>query len=346
MRYVWLFLFLLISFYGVIANDGIVNSYGGNLFISKESNIKIKKEYLEFTQVENGMMVTVSFVFYNPGKARTDTVGFVTPSFYEPGMDEKDEHPNISEFTVVINGKPSVFKTSRLLDEVGILSEITSENYGNFVYYFVVNFLPGENTVEHTYLFKPSISAVGLEGYTYYNYKLTTGKNWAGGKIDSFECRINHYKPFTIQKDLENKGLVGWKIDGKGVLSQTDYSESPDTSKLYINLESGSLVYKKQKFVPELDISFVDYHPVDNHPLLKTLMYDSGRIKSYSPKELRYARNALFAIQGYVFKSKELQDHFSNYFWYSPNPSVSSKPESLPPLYREMLEMIESAENK
>ncbi|MBN2681024.1 MAG: YARHG domain-containing protein [Bacteroidales bacterium] len=328
------------------ANDGIVNSYGGNLFIAKESKIKMQKEYLEFTEVDEGMIVKVSFVFFNPGKARKDTVGFVTPSYYEPGMDEKDEHPNISNFSAIVNGFPTNFKIAKLVEEEAILRDITNENYGNFVYYFVVDFKPGANTVEHTYFFKPSGSSHGLSGYVYYNYVLKTAKNWAGEKIDTFECRINYSKPFSIDKNLEKTMGVVWKIEGEGVMSQTDYSDEVDTSKLFVNLGKGSLVYRKNNFVPETDISIVDYYPIDNHPLLKSILFDSNRVKSYTAKELRYARNALFAIQGYVFKSKELQEHFSNYFWYTPNPSVESKPEYLPSVYREILEMIQEEEKK
>lgn len=342
---VFLFAFSFLIF-NIKANDGVVNSYGGNLFIAKESKIRMQKEYLEFTQTEEGMKVTVSFVFFNPEKARTDTVGFVTPSYYEPGMDEMEEHPNISNFMAIVNGKITPFKTAKLVEEEGVLRNIAEENYGNFVYYFVVDFKPGENTVEHTYIFKPSFSAVGVDGMVYYNYVLRTAKNWAGEKIDTFECRINYSKPFTIDKNLENKGGNAWKIEGEGVMSHTDYSESPDTSKAYVNLGTGSLVYKKYNFVPEKDILFVDYHPIDNHPLLKSVLFESNGLKAYTPTELRYARNALFAIQGYVFKSKDLQEHFSKYFWYSPDPSVTAKPESLPYNHRDLLEMIQEMEKK
>lgn len=47
-------------------------------------------------------------------------------------------------------------------------------------------------------------------------------------------------------------------------------------------------------------------------------------LSSLSPKELSYLRNHIYAVHGYVFKSQELNDYFSQFRWYHPDPSVTS----------------------
>lgn len=44
-------------------------------------------------------------------------------------------------------------------------------------------------------------------------------------------------------------------------------------------------------------------------------------IKGMSKRELRLARNEIYARHGYVFESKDLQDYFDSQAWYSRNPS-------------------------
>lgn len=53
----------------------------------------------------------------------------------------------------------------------------------------------------------------------------------------------------------------------------------------------------------------------------KYLTYDD--IAGLSQKELRLARNEIYARHGYIFNSKDLQNYFSSQSWYSPNPNYS-----------------------
>lgn len=41
-------------------------------------------------------------------------------------------------------------------------------------------------------------------------------------------------------------------------------------------------------------------------------------IKHFTKKELRIVRNQIYAKHGYIFKSKDLQEYFSQFYWYSP----------------------------
>ena len=52
---------------------------------------------------------------------------------------------------------------------------------------------------------------------------------------------------------------------------------------------------------------------------------DKSDLKGLSKKELRLARNEIYARYGYVFDSKELQKHFESQSWYVPNPDFNGK---------------------
>lgn len=54
-------------------------------------------------------------------------------------------------------------------------------------------------------------------------------------------------------------------------------------------------------------------------------MYQKSDLESMTLSELRIKRNEIFAKHGYIFKSQDLKDYFSNFDWYKPtNQSVDS----------------------
>lgn len=53
--------------------------------------------------------------------------------------------------------------------------------------------------------------------------------------------------------------------------------------------------------------------------------FTENDLSSLSPKELSYLRNHIYAVHGYVFKSQELTDYFSQFSWYLPNPEVTGE---------------------
>ena len=68
------------------ANDGMFMSEGGQLIPVKETSIEMQKEILYLKYTPLGIEVSVYFEFYNPGEARDEIVGFVTPPASEDFM--------------------------------------------------------------------------------------------------------------------------------------------------------------------------------------------------------------------------------------------------------------------
>ena len=55
-----------------------------------------------------------------------------------------------------------------------------------------------------------------------------------------------------------------------------------------------------------------------------TYLFTNDDLASLSPKELTYLRNRIYAVHGYVFKSQELNDYFSQFSWYHPDSSETA----------------------
>ncbi|MGM7634633.1 YARHG domain-containing protein [Bacillus sp. Hm123] len=64
-------------------------------------------------------------------------------------------------------------------------------------------------------------------------------------------------------------------------------------------------------------------------------------IAGLTKKELRLARNEIYARHGYIFNSNDLQNYFSSQSWYVPNPSFNG---NLSSLEKENIDFIKSYE--
>ena len=176
---------LIVGVASVFANDGTFYVSGNNLIPLQETRVSLRKEVLKFfIRDYNWMNVEVDFDFYNPGPARTITVGFVTP----PAMGDvaENEHPRIKGFTVVVNGDSVPFKMKRMSETTFSKARLKISG-DDYVYYFPVTFKPGLNKVRHTYEFEGGAS---VELQRSFDYQITTGKRWANRQIDgSAACR-------------------------------------------------------------------------------------------------------------------------------------------------------------
>ena len=59
------------------------------------------------------------------------------------------------------------------------------------------------------------------------------------------------------------------------------------------------------------------------------IVFTENDLEGLSPQELTYLRNSIYAYRGYIFQSQELNDYFSRYTWYEPDPSVTTEGVSL-----------------
>lgn len=342
-KYLLIFAILINISISSYSNDGIINSYGGNIVSLKETKIELKKERLSFTKKGNEMFVEVYFEFFNPDGKRQEQVGFFTPPALKPGEDKAKAHSNISEFTVLVNGEKLDYKVAPIKDTefMTLFERVPRES---FVYYFNTTFKKGLNTIKHTYKFKASFSTGGVSGTTSYDYKLTTGKNWANSKIEDFELKIKMNGLFTVPYNFQKETDNNWKLIGDGKISDYDGIKVHRKKLLYANVKNGYLVYKCKNLQPYYDLTIRYYNPLDYvepiHSIFWSKMNNGHGLEKLTSKDYRIARNTIFAIKGYKFKSKDLSDYFNKYFWYIPDENVKNSMDILNKRERELFDSI------
>ncbi len=370
-----LFLIIVVCLFGMVsfsfANDGVFYVKGNTLIPLQETQIELKKEILKFHIRDfEWMDVDVDFTFYNPGEAKTVTVGFVTPPASGDIDENEENHPQIKDFTVNVNGKNLKYEMKRM-NETSFQSDKLKIDEYDFVYYFSVTFKKGTNKILHTYRFRGGSS---VEMQRDFDYQITTGKRWANKQIDDFELQIHPDRGiFFIPLSFKEDGTpANWKINGTGSFSKAQRlfdAEKPNIK--LVQIRDGYLSLNEKNFKPDRDIMIGEYNW--NMGWHKYLCKDGK--KCYEPKEvglnlfayftvnpseyidvanlaelnkneLKIIRNFSYAIRGYDFKTNMLRDFYSQFFWYKPDPSLKMTDIILSENEENFVKKVLEAENK
>jgi hypothetical protein len=322
----------------VHANDGVFYAQGNHLVPVKETVVELKKEILKLKRNGDYMAVDVYFEFFNPGPEKTEIVGFVTPPAVGDVSDSIARHPQIKDFSAVVNNQNLSFKIARM-EDTGFQS-IGGETVSgyDFVYYFEVKFKPGINLIRHQYQFRGGNS---VEMEFDFGYRLTTGNMWANSEIGDFTLEIDMGEralfslPWTFQT---NDAEANWRLLGDGKIGKDqDYIFESQYRSVYTR--NGAVQWKATHFHPEIDLSVVgfqilnqayawgrpDLASVVNEWLPCTLFsgYDEECLKDLTNNQLRIMRNFIYARNGLRFKSKDLTAYFSQFIWYDPIDGLS-----------------------
>ena len=331
-------LILTISVYG---NDGVYLTRGGIIYPTTESKISLDREILSFSVQDKVCRVDILFEFYNPENIdRKLLVGFQAPTAAGDVSEEICNTNQIANFTIISNGQVLPYKLKAAECENCELKE-TKDIYfsqmepGVFVYLFELTFKPGLNKLNHSYTF-PSSSNVVFDQI--YNYILTTGAKWAGGKIKNLTVSFDFgYNKYFYINDVFGKS-ANWSIIGSGKITNEkfdNYGMTDDTAKM-VRIISGQLQIEATEFQPKSNIEFGIINDnffstalIDQKPaLFHALKYHTLDMKYYEEDELtkedlKLLRNTIYAQYGYAFKSKDLQDYFAKFEWYLPNPNLT-----------------------
>lgn len=366
-----IFLLLLFTSFptGLYANDTEIRSEGGTIFPVQQTSIEMSREILSLRKIDNEVrgwiQADIYFEFNNPDNDRSIEVGFVCPPFYDYIYNEGD-HPVIKNFTVSVNGVPLSYKIAYLdSSSFNFPGKETGRPY--FIFYFDAVFKKGLNTVQHSYLFEGGNGI--LQGY-FYKYQVTTGKNWAGGKIKNFELNIDlgtgiHYLPAYFN----NNKLADWKIIGTGKFLDDvvplhepvcdDCGAPPSVRFVYI--QSGCVRFYAEEFMPDTDIIMGDLNPYKEAArfgcllsgkelwLYKTFTGSKEELNELSEltnNRLITLRQHLMAEKGFVFKSSELQETLNSFKWYMPVASLREDDIKFTPREQLLLDKINTLETK
>lgn len=327
------------------ADDGVFYAQGNTLFPVRETSIVLKKERLLLRRDRDYLNVSVAFEFFNPGPAKDVVVGFVTPPASGDVDERRTAHPQITNFSVVMNAKVLRWNVFRADGSGFRLGESVAAG-DDFIYHFKARFVPGVNTIRHTYCFLAGGNA--MNAYRDFSYRLTTGKMWAGGSMEDFELTLDMggNEPFLIPRTFQSDGkAIDWQIVGRGRLQTVDAADPSfdETGIVAAFVRPGGLIrFRASNFRPDFDLSIV--YPFADLMInawsadtsvrarLEPFRYffsgraehdDRSQYEDFSTEQLQLVRNILYARHGVVFTTKSWAEFFAKIYWYMPEPGVT-----------------------
>lgn len=247
------------------------------------------------------------------------------------------------------DGAPLDLSKWKMSDEVDALYNAESDSTVgySYVYKFEAPFREGKNIVHHTYRYQMSY---GIATTFHVMYKLSPALRWANHAIDDFTLRIqakNTAKHFFFESGIFESAPFR-VTEGMGkIRKRHEYNydtEKFDKPLLEVSLRNGEIEWHSDHFTPdeELVINSADeliayhrdidgqinsdyeqhftlgefYDRSNGYEIERGMMYIEGGKPGI---DTRILRNLPYAHRGYVFKDKDLQDYFSQFFWYMPD---------------------------
>lgn len=327
---------LTILTFSVFGNDGIYLTRGGVIYPIKETKISLDKEILSFTIRDKIAQVDIQFEFNNlENIERKLLVGFQAPTAAGDVSDQISNKNQITNFKILNGGQILNYQLKAAECEDCELKDPNEFHFsqmepGVFVYLFEMTFKPGINKVNHSYSF-PASSNVEMDQF--YNYILTTGAKWANGTINDLTVQIDMgtNKYFYVKDNFGQK--ANWSIIGSGKVTNKKFDYIDKDSCRMVRVLSGKLEINIKDLKPTKNIEFgiinensfisipTDFEKIKNQNVLG--LGDLNLDGTYTKDELKLLRNTIYAQYGYAFKSKDLQDYFSLFEWYMPDPNLT-----------------------
>jgi len=335
---------------------------GSVIYPMEKTNISLEYQFLSFRVEDGYAKVDILFEFNNPGQTEKKLpVGFMilTP--------EGDIHENMTGKNLILDFRmmkdgyvlPYQLKVAACadcpLEDTGVI-----KTPGMYVYLFEVGFRPGINRISQSYGFFPSSGKLSGEAYP---HLLTTGAKWADGNIGGLTVCIDMDpdKYFFVNDIFGPK--ASWEIIGSGkITGKIHYNDLPEDSCRMVRVLSGKLQIAVENFRYEDNIFFgtikgnspgyknnriIDslryalWYSIWDVWDIKRFLYSESRLGEY---ELKILRNIIYARYGYVFKSEDMQNYFSQFEWYIPDPNLVMEEIRLTEKEEELIEVIRNRE--
>lgn len=302
-------LFSIFTVFTIFANDTFLFYLAsGQLVPSEEGevNVEMSSEIINIVLEEDYYQVTVDFSFFNPSEDITLEVGF---PFFEVGLYGSG---NIYDFKCWTDGIEIDF-SDKPIEKKWAKSTGLEKAYTRIITF------PKNETVKTTITYK---SKYGIYGSfpNLANYLYGTGSSWKN-YIGKITLRIQNNALFYYPEEIFMAGKSIYsdfeKIDDKtfeAIFNNVEPETYTDTFLIGLNnifgYTGGGKAFSKKSFAPCNEI------------------LTEKDIFWYTKPQLRYLRNTIYALHGYIFKSQDLKELFEydGRFWaqpYSPNPNFS-----------------------
>ena len=239
------------------------------------------------------------------------------------------------------------------LKNIGEWTPRHQADMGVYVYLFEIVFKPGITKINHSYRFPASTN---VETSQIFDYILTTGSKWSGGKIKDLTVNIdmgtNSY--FYISDVFGQK--ANWLIVGTGKITDQYFDNYDEGKNRMIQLSHGTLQIHATDLSPTKNIQFgiyQSYHFTQNEvENQQNLIGAAMKIETYhvenaqTKAELRLMRNAIYAFHHLAFKSEDLAAHFAKFPWYFTDPNLKQSDIVLSEQEKELLQLIQNREKE
>jgi hypothetical protein len=347
-----LILILTLTF-TAFGNDGVYLTRGSVIYPTQETKISLDKEILSFSVKDRVAYVDIQFLFNNPENTdRKLLIGFQAPTAAGDVSDSLSNANQISNFTIIQDGQilPYRLKAAECEDcELKDPKDFQFSQFepGVFVFLFEITFKPGLNQINHSYGF-PASNNVSFDQF--YNYILTTGSKWAGGKIKDLTMNIDMGRnQYFYVNDIFGQ-TANWSIIGTGKVTDEKFDYIDNDSCRMVRTLEGQLQINVAYFKPTKNIEFgvvsrysFSSFPVDYEKIRTGEIVSIGNMTleaDYSKEELRLLRNTIYAQYGYDFNSPDLKKYFSQFAWYMPDPNLKMEDIRLTEKEKEFVEKI------
>ena len=272
---------LVINISILFADDAILKSSGGNVFLDSSNSIEMAKEYVYIKMYRDNCKVYCKYWFVNHANSQTILVGFPDAG------DFPDSGEPLNNFRIKVNGKSMDYNQKKEVD--------TEFEYFNMWYTWQTYFPANDTTIIENWY------TSGLDrGYidVGYKYLIGTGQSWK-----------NKIGNGTIIFDLSE------------VASTNFVTFTTNNIDINITREFNKIIYSFNSYKPSLrndkvSVWVMSYWDFLNEGFIKQYFKNNT---SYTKETLRLMRNEIYARHGYIFKANDLNNYFKMQPWYKVN---------------------------
>ena len=297
-------LFLLLS---VSANDAYTKVSGGSILPlskTKNENIKMEKEEINFTLYKDHYDINVKFDFKNYGPTETIEVGFPQWKHLQPTEDD------FYYFKSKVNDVTTNFTVKELeksepLDEGMVITKW---------YIRSVTFESNEITTTEVEYSAP-YGVYGISESA--DYLFGTGATWKdciGEMIIKITNTTDDVWINAIR--IDNSDLGNIIRENNTIVIQKKNVYPKIESEIFLELDRvRDCLVSLRVINPERRWDFRDY------------IISESKLKFYSTTQLRYLKNLMFAAYGHTFKSADINQWLKKNCsdWYTPKGTVTEK---------------------
>lgn len=293
------------ALFTIVANDAYTKVSGGSILPlskTKNENIKMEKEEINFTLYKDHYDISVKFYFKNYGATETIDVGFPQWKTIQKTNDD------FYYFKSKVNNVTSTFTVKELEEPEKLDNGIVITK----LYVRSVTFKSNEITTTEVEYSVP-YGDLGLSDSA--DYLFGTGATWKDCIGEMIVTIKSTTDDIWINQILFDNGEIDnvERVGNSVVIKQ--YNVYPEIqSRIILSLDP----------VPDCLISLKRIDP-QRRWYFRDYVIPEYKLKCYSSAQLRYLRNLMYAAYGHSFKSADINRWLQNNCndWYVPKGIVS-----------------------